>query len=347
MAETEAASEAGGSIMESLGKKVGPLPIGVWLIIAVGVFWYIKKKQGGSTTTGPQTDPAGNVGTIDPATGYVYGSSQDQSALGQSSAGTGTGSGSGTSGGSTVGGVYSDNTAWAQAAINYLVSIGVDAVSANSAITQYLASQALTTEQQADVNLAIQRIGSPPSPPQPGTAPPPVVSPPGPGKVYASNPPTGLALSAAATSIQVKWNRSSNAQGYTIKWNGGSTTVSGTAGSTTITGLKPNTRYTVQVQATPAKPSDAFASATTTTAKSSSGGGGGGGGGNKGGAPRSVRAQEGDSFSKIAQREHYAPGGFALYQFNLTTPFHSAQARKEIKDRGPNEVVANEEVFIP
>src|SRR4029077_8617433 len=35
-----------------------------------------------------QTDPAGNVGVIDPETGYVYGSTQDEQALGQ---GFGTG----------------------------------------------------------------------------------------------------------------------------------------------------------------------------------------------------------------------------------------------------------------
>lgn len=349
MADTDAAAEAGGSLKDSLGKKIGPLPLGVWLIIAAGVLWYIGRKKG-TAGTGPQTDPAGNTGTIDPATGYVYGTPQDQSALAQNSAGTGLGTGTGTSGGSTVAGVYADNTAWAQAAINYLVSIGVDAVSANSAVTQYLASQPLTVQQQGEVNLAIQRLGSPPSPPQPGTAPPPVVAPPGPGTVYATNPPTGLAVSpAGTTSLNVKWNRASNAQGYTIRWSpgSGSTTVSGTAGSTTITGLKPNTRYTVQVQATPAKQGDAFASASATTLKGSSGGSGGGGKQGGGNPPKSVRAQPGDSFGSIAAREHVPGGGDALYQFNLTTPYHSAKARQEIRDRGPNRVVAGEEVFIP
>lgn len=280
MAEAEAAA-AGSGLSELAKRKIAGLPAIAWVGIAALVFWYVKKKQG-STTTGPQTDPAGNTGTIDPATGYAYGTAADQSALASQSAGTGLGTGTGTSGGSTVSGVYADNTAWASAAINYLVSIGVDAVSANSAITQYLASQALTTQQQGDVNLAIQRLGSPPSPPQPGTAPPPIVTPPGPGTVYATNPPTGLAVvPAGSTSLNVKWNRASNAQGYTIKWgtssaaSTGSTTVSGTAGSTTITGLKADTSYTVQVQATPAKAGDAFASARATTAKATSGGGGG------------------------------------------------------------------------
>lgn len=357
MAEAEAAEAGGKGLAELLKTKVGPLPAGAWIAAAVLILYYLKKRNAGSTGTGPQTDPAGNVGTIDPATGYVYGSSQDQSALGGAGGGTGTGSGSGTSGGSTVAGTYADNLAWAQAAINYLVSIGEDAVSSNSAITQYLASQPLTTNQQALVNLAIQRIGSPPSPPQPGTAPPPVVTPPSPGQVYATNPPTGLAVAPAGpTSLSVKWNRQSNAQGYTVKWGTsasattGSTTVSGTAGTTTITGLKANTRYYVQVQATPAKAGAAFATASATTAKASTGGKGGGGGGVGGGAPKSVRAGEngeGDSFSAIASKWHVPGGGMALYQYNLTTPQHSAEARKEIKDRGPNKVVVGEEIFLP
>lgn len=282
MAEAEAAAEAGGSVMDKLGQKVGPLPLGVWLVLAVGIYWYMKKR--GGAATGAQTDPAGNTGQINPRTGYVYGSPEDQAAQASNGAGTGLGTESGTSGGSTVAGVYADNTAWASAAINYLVSIGEDAVSSNSAITQYLASQPLTTNQQALVNLAIQRIGGPPQPPQPGTAPPPVVTPPSPGQVYATNPPTGLAVApASSTSLNVKWNRQSNAQGYTIRWgttaaaSSGSTTVSGTAGTTAITGLKPDTLYYVQVQATPAKSGAAFATATAHTAKGSSGGSGGGG----------------------------------------------------------------------
>jgi hypothetical protein len=357
MAETDAAAEAGGSIMDKLGHKVGPLPVGAWIILAISMWWYMKKRSG-AAGTGAQTDPAGNTGTINPRTGYVYGSPEDLAAQSQNTAGTGLGTDSGTSGGSTVAGTYADNTAWANAAINYLVSIGEDAVASNSAITQYLASQPLTQQQQSLVNLAVQRLGGPPSPPQPGTAPPPIVSPPSPGQVYATNPPTGLVVApAGSTSLTVKWNRSSNAQGYTVRWgttaaaSGGSTTVSGTAGTTTITGLKPNTRYYVQVQATPAKQGDPFATASATTQKGSPGGGGGGGTKSGGGSPpRSVRAGENGepgTFSGIAAKWHVPGGARALYQYQLTTPFHTAAAKKEIKDRGPNRVVVGEQIFLP
>jgi hypothetical protein len=356
MAEAEAAEAGGKGALDFLKQKAGPLPIGVWIAAALVIYLYMRKKSG-STTTGTQTDPAGNVGVIDPATGYVSGTSEDQAALAQQSGGTGLGNSSGTSGASTVGGQYADNTAWASVAINYLVSLGEDPVAVNSAITQYLASQPLTTEQQSLVNLAIQRLGSPPQPPQPGTAPPPVVSPPSPGQVYATNPPTGLAVAPASqTSLNVKWNRSSNASGYTVKWGTspttqtGSTTVSGTAGNTTITGLKAGTLYYVSVQGTPAKAGDPFATASASTQKASSSSGGGTSSGGGSAAPKSVRAGEngaGNSFGAIAAQWHVPGGGMALYQFQLSTPDHTAAAKKEIKDRGPNKVVVGEEVFLP
>lgn len=278
MAEEDVATGGGKGALDMLKTKVGPLPAGVWIAAAVIIFWYLRKKNATTGTAGTATDPAGNTGPIDPKTGYVYGTPQDSSALGGLGGGTGTGSDPGTSGGSTVAGTYADNTAWANAAINYLVGLGEDATAANSAITTFLASQPLNSTQQAMVNLAVQRIGSPPSPPQPGTTPTPIVQPPSPGTVYATNPVTGLSVSpAGTTSLTVKWNRSSNAQGFTVKWGTsasattGSTTVSGTAGTTTISGLKPGTTYVVQVQATPAKTGAPFASATATTAKAAGG----------------------------------------------------------------------------
>jgi fibronectin type III domain protein len=280
MAAEEEAAEGGKNF---LMHKIGPLPIIVWAV-AIGVIYYVvvkKKTPGGSTAAG-QTDPAGNVGSINPATGYVYGSPQDTSALGEQSSTGDSGSTSG-SGGSTVAGQYSDNNSWARAAINLLVGMGVDPTEANSAIEQYIGGQPLTTAQQGEVNLAIQSIGAPPQPPAPGTSPSPIVTPPSPGTVYASNPPTGFTVTdKTSTSLSLNWNSSANASGYTVSYNTGgqspqTTTVSGTATSTTITGLSPGSLYNVQVQATPAKTSDGFASLSTTTPGSATSSGGGSG----------------------------------------------------------------------
>jgi LysM repeat protein len=269
--EEEAAGAGGRGLAATLKHKVGPLPLVVWVGAAIVIWYIVSKRKGSSTVSGQQTDPAGNVGVIDPKTGYVAGSSQDASALGNQNSGT-TGSSSGS--GSTVAGQYTTNADWARAAINFLVGVGVDPTEANSAVEQYISSQTLTTAQQGEVNLAIQALGAPPDPPNPGTAPPPVVTPPSPGPVYATNPPTGLAVTGStASTIGLKWNRSTNATGYTITATASgkptaSTTVTGTDASGTVSGLAANTSYTVKVQAQPAKTGAGFASTTASTTMS-------------------------------------------------------------------------------
>lgn len=259
-------------------QKVGPLPLGVWLAAALAIYVYLQRKNK-SSAAGQQTDPAGNTGTINPRTGYVYGSPEDKAALASNS---GTTTDPGTSG-ATVAGKYEDNNAWARAAINYLVSIGVDPTQANEAIQQYLASQQLTTQQQADVNLTIQSIGPPPNLPGPtGSAPGPVANPPGgnkppvpvtqppgggggkppPKTTYASNPPRGFTVShKTRNTVTLKWNRVAGATGYTVSYSeqreradiDKKVTTPGTKTSITVGGLEPNSVYYFTVQADPAK----------------------------------------------------------------------------------------------
>jgi hypothetical protein len=272
VAEEEAAATGGKNF---LMHKIGPLPVIAYVGAAGAVLWYVRRKQGASSSTSAagavQTDPAGNTGTIDPATGYVYGSTQDAAGLAADSSGGSTGTTSG-SGGSTVSGQYSTNQAWSEAAINFLVGVGVDPTEANSAITAFIGSQTLTTAQQGEVNLAIQSIGAPPSPPAPGTAPSPIVTPPTPGTVTASNPPTGFAVTnRTSTAISVNWNSVANAKSYTVGYAAGSgqpqsVTVPSTSTSTTVSNLKPGTGYNMTVQATPAKEGDPYASLFTSTA---------------------------------------------------------------------------------
>jgi PASTA domain/Fibronectin type III domain len=167
-----------------LTKKVGPLPLAVWLVAGAGIYWYFARKQAGGSgsaaataSPGSQTDPAGNTGYIDPSTGYVYGSPEDTAALQSASQ---TAASSGTSQTASSQASFSDNNAWGRAAINYLVGVGIDPTTANQAIQLYLSSQPLTASQQGDVNLAIQTLGPPPSLPGPVTGnPPPVTTPPG------------------------------------------------------------------------------------------------------------------------------------------------------------------------
>lgn len=341
-------------IKGALSRKIGPLPAVAWIAIAVVVFYYVSKRQKGSASSGDQTDSAGNTGQIDPKTGYVYGSAEDAAALGQASSGLGTDTDTGT-GGSTVSGQYADNNAWAVAAINYLVSIGIDATSANTAITQFLSSQTLTTQQQGEVNLAIQQLGAPPSPPEPGGSPPPVVTPPS-SSTYAANPPTGFTTtSATSTTVGLKWNAAVNAASYTVRWGtyptamAGSTTVSTTAA--TATGLKAGTLYHFSVQANPAKTGAASATLTKTTPKATSTApapahDAAHSGGSKAPAAHTV-THDGESYSSIAQQYHYAKGGHALWVYQYTDSPHTAAAKAEIKKRGPDKLFHGSTVYIP
>jgi hypothetical protein len=247
--------------LEILKQKIGPLPLWVWLGAGAAIWWYFQRQQaGGSGSAVPnqQTDPAGNIGSIDPATGYVYGTPEDNAALAANNAGTSsptTGAGSGgTSGAQT----YADNNTWGEAAINYLVGLGIDPTTANQAVTLYLASQSLTSAQQGDVNLAIQALGPPPSLPGPvQTNPTPITTPGGGGT--GGNTPKGATpvvsgghvVSVNATRAVVAWN-ATNATTFKVKItgpgkiNGFTNTINGKTAS--YSGLESGHTYTVNVQ---------------------------------------------------------------------------------------------------
>lgn len=280
MADAPEAAAKGG--LGFLKTKAGPLPLGVWLVAAVGIYLYFQRQQKKTAGAGQQTDPAGNVGTINPATGYVAGSQQDQAAMAANGAssdiGGGTAGQSGTPGRQT----YTDNNAWGSAAINYLVGLGVDATTANQAIELYLSSQPLTTSQQGDVNLSIQALGPPPTLPgpiagnpppvvkPPGTGggtpvggnkpgPPPPVRPPSPTGGKTVPPPTGLTVSGkSGHSLRVKWNRVTGATGYHVlctdmatKKIAGENDVSSATLTAVFENLMPSHSYVVDVWGLP------------------------------------------------------------------------------------------------
>jgi hypothetical protein len=162
--EVHAHPHGAGDIKGALGKKVGPLPVGVW-ILAVGgglVFAYYMRSRGGDTTT---TDP-GTVAPDEGASGLPNG-------VGQTDDDTGTGTDNST--------LPATNEEWQRRVVSVLTGMLYDPTEVDRAISQYLAGGALTTVQRAIVNEAIIRVGPPPqSPPPPETAdqPPPIITPP-------------------------------------------------------------------------------------------------------------------------------------------------------------------------
>ena len=284
MAETEAA----GAGLDFLKTKVGPLPLVVWMGAGLVIWLYLQKKQSTGSSTASAT--GATAGQIDPATGYSYGTSQDQLALANLASGSldsSSGGGSTSTSGSTTAGAYATNQAWGEAAINYLVARGIDPTTANQAIQLWLSSQTLTSDQQADVNLVVQAIGSPPQPPAPSTTNPTPVQTSGNGTATnATNPVTGVAAgNITGTAISLKWNQAANATGYTISYGvaPNATTYTTSTGlqqdsnagtdnaqnGITIGNLTPGTTYSFKVQATPASSGAAWSDSTTVTTSKS------------------------------------------------------------------------------
>lgn len=159
--------------------------LGVAATAVVGYALYRRQKNASAAATpassttgtpGTSTDPAGNVGTINPATGFVYGSAEDQAALQSASAGAyggygGYGGGYGGYGnyGNNNGTGYpqgfTNNAQWAQAAEQYITGGAGGAGSTDpvgNALGKYLTGGELTPDQVGIVNQAIAFEGYPP-----------------------------------------------------------------------------------------------------------------------------------------------------------------------------------------
>lgn len=288
---TEGANRVATGSKNFLMQKVGPLPLVAWIAAGLVIWFYFSRKSA-STTTAP----------IDPATGFPTGSPEDQAALAANAQQNATTPSTPTG---QPGQTYTDNNAWARAAINYLDGLGIDPTQANQAVELYITSQTLTTQQQGDVNLAIAALGPPPdvpgpSTPNPGqvvvpptTTPPPPVPPPPPGPSPKPKPtdvtrfpaPTGLkASNETASSVQLSWHNTPGTVGsdqvlpasYTVNIvtakgiRASETTVSapdatGGGVQTTVNGLKGKTSYRAQVWANGGKQAPPNSSVAFTT----------------------------------------------------------------------------------
>lgn len=113
MAETATAKGGFGF----LARKVGPLPLGIWVAGGAALVWYYEKQNKTAAGAGAQlTDPAGNTcSALNPETGFCPGTDQDIAALnaaaGNVAAGqAASGGDAGSSGGTASGGGGTDTS---------------------------------------------------------------------------------------------------------------------------------------------------------------------------------------------------------------------------------------------
>lgn len=166
---------AHGGLKSALGRKLGPLPMGIW-VLAVGgglVFAYYMRRNSSSTdatatdTTGADTGDTGQ-GT------WPYGLPNGVGQAGYDPSGSDSGS-------TDDGTLPTTNEQWQKRAVQVLVGLGYEAIAVDRAVSAYLGGESLTTIQRAIINEAILRIGPPPvSPPSPTSPdqPPPIITPP-------------------------------------------------------------------------------------------------------------------------------------------------------------------------
>lgn len=139
-------------------------------VLLLGIVWYRSKKAGGSSSSSSSTDTSSTPTdqSIDPATGFPYGSPEDVAALQQQQmigGGFGPVFGGGNPGGSQQPGPgsFTDNGQWAQYAEDYLVNtVGEPSADVGNALGKYLTAQPVDTTAKGYINQAIAFAGFPP-----------------------------------------------------------------------------------------------------------------------------------------------------------------------------------------
>lgn len=149
------------AMSESMGKMIGPLPMGAWLAVVgggLGVAYYSRQKGGTAPATPVANDPVGTGGS-----GMWSDLTVPSTGVGSTAAPT-------------------TNDEWAIKAIRTLIGLGYPAINSDQAIRRYVAGETLAPSESVMVNAAIAAIGPTPQvlpPPTTGipTSPPPTPKP--------------------------------------------------------------------------------------------------------------------------------------------------------------------------
>lgn len=207
-----------------LTKKVGPLPLGVWLIVVAGGFglaYYINSRGSTGGTGGGVVDPGSGVG----GGGIIPSPPTTEEPIDER---------------------IKTNADWGRRVLNWLISEGKDPGDSDQMVRRYLAGMPMQNLSQVALrNLALGKFGAPPEPIQPVVDPEPEPPPAG------QNPPTGLTFSQIkTTSFVATWVAPTGAVEYEWKVDGGFPTHRTTSTTVSVSGgIHAATRYTVMVRA--------------------------------------------------------------------------------------------------
>lgn len=209
------------NVTAQLSKKMGPLPVGVWIVVVgagLGIGFFLNRKQSTQDTSPPVQDPGVGVG----GSGWVDVPPPAKPAP-----------------------VAETNMTWAIKASNWLIAQGYPPLSVGNAVNKYIFSTPLSPQEKAWVDQAVKQFGVPPDPlppvdqpetPKPDTAPPPV---------------TGLRSEPYTTnSVLLLWNKSEGATHYQIDGiEGASHSIITFDTNAVVTWLQQGRSYTFRVRA--------------------------------------------------------------------------------------------------
>lgn len=127
-----------------LGKKVGPLPTGVWIAVVGGgliLAYFVNRNMANAPTAdvGAGVDSEVGRGGLTPIS-----PSEEEGSSGEPEP------------------EITDNQQWGNQAIRYLIATGIDPSKADQTIRKYLEGQSLTLAENAQIGLVLTRFGPPP-----------------------------------------------------------------------------------------------------------------------------------------------------------------------------------------
>jgi hypothetical protein len=207
-------------------KKVGPLPMGVWIAViagALGLAYYLNRSGGMLSASSdnqqlpqPEISTAGVAGVGRNAAGWSYSPPPPTKNPTKQKITT--------------------NNEWGQAAVKYLISQNYPPNLADSAVRNYLGGQELTSNEQALIAEVLKKLGEPPELVATHPKPPPNKKPVTPNPKFAAH-----VTGSTSSTITIAWNAYPEAVVYSVysgHWLG---YAQGT--SYTAKGLDPSNKY--------------------------------------------------------------------------------------------------------